>query len=97
AEIDHQAAAACAGLVRDDAEMNEAAFFQAGDNFDSPPGRGFNPGAKGLRVASGAGGAGGDDTYAVNDVLLHSFMEALERLDGVGHRLRRDDARLEDA
>jgi hypothetical protein len=96
AEIDHQAAAARAGFMRDDAEMDEAALFKAGDDFNSPSGGGFDPGTEGLRVARVARRAGRDDTYAVDNMLLHGLVEALEGLDGVGHGLRRDDAGLKD-
>jgi hypothetical protein len=46
AEVDEQHAAAGSRLRAGDAEVNEAAFFQAGDDLHVPAGLGLDPGLK---------------------------------------------------
>ena len=76
--------------------MNEAAFFESGDNFDGPARGGLDPLREGGGVARVAHGAGSDDPDFICDMQLDGLVEALERLDGGGHRVRRDIAGLED-
>jgi len=77
--------------------VDEAAFFEAGDDFERPAGFGFDPGLKGGAVAGVAHGGGGDDASLVDSVGLDGALETLQGLDGLGHGLGRDEAGLEDA
>lgn len=80
-----------------DTEVDEAAFFKAGDGFHGPAGFSFDPGLKGGSIAGVAHRGGGDDPDFVDAVSLDGALEALEGLDGVGHGFRRYEAGLKDA
>ena len=97
AEIDQHAASPRPRLQRDDAEMDQAAFFEAGDHLDLPAGGRLDPRRKGCGVAGVAHGAGGHHANLVHHVELHRLLETLECADGVRHRVGGDDPRLEDA
>ncbi len=79
AKVDQDATALGAWFVRDDAEMDEAALFQTGNDFDLPAGGRFDPCGESGAVAGVAHGGGGNDTDLIDHVKLDGFLEALER------------------
>ena len=97
AEVDEEDTAAGARLGADDAVVNEAAFFEAGDDLHLPAGFSFDPGLEGRAVAGVAHGGGGDDADAVSGMSLHGALKAFEGAEGGGHGFRGDEAGLEDA
>src|SRR5580692_9910079 len=70
AQIHHQSRRIVDAQVGDEAQVNQASFFQAGNDFDRPAGRRAHPLDKCLRVAGVAQGAGGDHSDRVGDYLL---------------------------
>ena len=97
AQIDHESGRIIDARVGDEAEVNQARFFQAGNDFDRPAGSRAYPLDKCLRIAGVAQGAGGDHADRVGDYLLRGAMEAAEDFDGFGHRLGSEEAGAEDA
>ena len=77
--------------------MDQAAFFESRDDLDLPPGCGLYPLGEGRGVTRVAHGAGCDHAHLVRHMQLHRFLEALERANGVGHCIRRENSGLEDA
>ena len=70
------------------AQVDEAAFFQSGDDFHFPAGRGAYPVEKRAAVARVAQGAGGDHAYPIGAVSLRSAVEAAQHAQRERHRLR---------
>ena len=83
--------------VGEHAQVDEAALFQAGDDFHLPAGGGAHPVAKGAAVAGVAQGAGGDHAHAVGGVGLDGAMKAPQHAQGVRHGLRIERSVGEDA
>ena len=97
AQVEQQHAAAGSRLCAGDAEMNEPAFFQAGDDFHVPAGFGLDPRLKGRAVAGVAHGRGGHHANLVHSMRLHRALKALERAQRGRHGLRRNQPGLKDA
>src|SRR5580700_3334103 len=97
AQIHHQSWRIVDAKVGDEAQVNQASFFQAGNDFDRPAGRGAYPLDKCLRVAGVAQGARGDHSDRVGDYLLGCAMKATEDFDGFRHRLGSKKAGAKDA
>ena len=97
AEVEQQYAAASSGLGAHYADMNQAAFFQAGDDLHVPAGLGLDPGLKCGGIARIAHGRGGHDADAVDAVRLHRALKTLERAQCGRHGFRRDEPGVEDA
>ena len=74
--------------ARQHAEVNEAAFFQAGDHLNFPSGSSAYPVQKRAAVARVAQGAGCDHAYAVGAMGLRSAMKSPQHTQRVGHCLR---------
>ena len=89
AEVDHEYGRRAEAQIRDQSEMDEAAFFEAGDDVDRPSGGRSHPLQKCLRVARIAQGAGGDDADRIRAQTLRSAVKAAENLDGFRHRFGR--------
>src|SRR5205807_4117218 len=68
-------------------QVNQAAFFRAGDHIQVPAGCRFDPFLEDLRIIAVAHGAGGDHAHALHRPGLHSAMKAPQDLQGVGHGL----------
>ncbi len=68
--------------------MDEAAFFEAGDDLGLPSRGGAYPLEKGTTVAGIAQGSGGDNTDSIGSMILNSTVKALQHADGECHRLR---------
>ena len=85
------------GHAADQAQVNQPALLEAGDNLHIPAGFGLHPGLKGQRVARIAHGRGGHHADLLHAMQLHRPLKALERLNRSRHRLGRNQSRLEDA
>jgi hypothetical protein len=88
AEVDHQNCRRAEAQIRDQSKMDEAAFFEAGDDVYRPSGGRPHPFQKSLRVAGIAQGTGGDDADGIRAQTLRGAVEAAEDLHGFRHRLR---------
>src|SRR5208282_2463565 len=97
AQIDHERGGAVGTRTGNQAEVNEARFFDAGDDFDAPSRGRANPLEKRLRIARVAQGAGGDHAHCVGDNLLRRAMKPAQNFHGFGHRFRREKSGAEDA
>ena len=96
-EVEQQHAATGSRLGAGNAEMDQTAFFEAGDDFHVPAGLGLHPGLKSGGVTRVAHGGGGHHTNAVNATCLHGALKTLERAQRGRHGLRRDEAGVKDA
>src|ERR1700722_8448417 len=97
AKIHHQSWRIVDAKVGDEAQVDQASFFQAGNDFDRPAGGRAYPLNKGLRVAGIAQGARGDPSDRIGDYLLGCAMKAAENFNGFRHRLRSKEAGAKDA
>ena len=79
------------------AEMNQAAFFQAGDDFQLPSGGGAHPVEESAAVAGVAQSAGSDDPHAIDCIGLDGTMKAPQHAQRQRHGLRVECAISEDA
>ena len=83
--------------ISEHAQVNQAAFFQAGDHFDLPSGGRAHPVEKGAAIARIAQCAGGDHADTVGRVGLSGPMKAPQHAQGERHRLRIKSAVGKDA
>lgn len=91
AEINHQNRGVAEAKVGDQAEVDQSALFQAGDNLDRPSRGRTHPFQKSLRVSGIAQGAGGDDANRIRSQSLGRAMEAAQHLDRFRHRRGRQE------
>src|SRR5580704_3445685 len=77
--------------------MDEAAFFQAGDDLDFPSGGGAHPVEEGAAVAGVAESAGCHHAHPIGSMSLCRAMEPPQHSHGVCHGLRVEDAVGENA
>src|SRR5579863_4044991 len=77
--------------------MDQARFFEAGDNLNHPAGGGSHPFKEGLRIAGVAQCAGCDHADWVAYYLLCGPMKTAQHLDCFGHRLGREKPRTKHA
>ncbi len=96
-QINHQRGRTIDTKVGDQSQVNQASFFQSGDDFDLPPGGRPNPLQKSLRIAGIAQCAGGDYAHWIGDYLLRGPMKAAQDLDGFSHRFGSEKAGTKDA
>ena len=92
AEIHHERGRAIDARTGDQAEVNQARFFHAGNDFNPPARSRAHPLEKRLRIAGVAQGAGGDHAHRVGDDLLRGAVEAAQHLHGFGHRLGSEES-----
>lgn len=78
------------------AEVNQAAFFQAGNRLDFPSCGRAHPGDERGGVPRVAQGACGDHAHAVRSVFPHGAMKPPEHVDRGIHRFGREHAETED-
>jgi hypothetical protein len=79
------------------AQMNQPAFFQAGDDLQIPARLGFHHRLKDRSIARVAHGRSSDGPNLVHPVRLHRPLKTLERLQCRRHRIRRNQPALKDA
>ena len=97
AEIDQQRPAAGDAGIGEHAEMDEAAFFQSGDDLGFPAGGAAHPIQESAAVARVTQSAGRDYAHAVGGVSLHGAVKAPQHLQSVRHGLRIECAVGKDA
>jgi hypothetical protein len=85
-QIHHQRGGAVHAQVGDETQMDEAGFFQAGNNFYFPTGSGSYPLQKRLGISRVSQRAGGDNPNRIGDHLLCGPMKPSQYLYRFGDR-----------
>src|SRR5579872_1946198 len=87
AEVHHEHGTAADARLRHHSEMDEAPFFEAGDDFELPSRGGAQPLSEHTGILRITHRAGGHDADAVGIELADGPAEPLDHLDGMCHRV----------